>query len=107
MMNAIHESNARWLEAVIRFVDTMPLRDQELRDLLGADVPNYDLVRARLLHLATQKLSVQRLVLVTYGPSLVSRRPLSASYAITLLKLRQKYRVDAKKLASSTLSHAS
>ena len=108
MIAAIHESNARWLEAVIRFVETMPhCDDTELSSLLNEDAPNYDLVRARLIYLALQKMPTKNLKLVTYKPPFKSNRTQMAEYAVTLLRHRHQQRLDAKRLVPAMYKQAS
>lgn len=88
-------ADAQWIEAVIRSVQILHLRDDNLSRLLQEQDPDKDLVYERLQEIAKQDEVTQKLTLVGYHPPLRSVRPRSAFQAEALIKVRERIRKDA------------
>lgn len=96
MTVSYEEADARWMEAVIRIVDGLSLRDGHLAMLLLEQHPDQGLVLHRLEELAAQEKVSQQLSLVEYRPPLKPLRPRSAILAEKLVQLRLNYRSNAE-----------
>ncbi|RYX78799.1 hypothetical protein EON76_03740 [bacterium] len=88
-------ADAQWIEAVIRSVQILHLRDDILSRLLQEQDPDQELVDKRLQEIAGQDEVTQKLRLVGYHPPLRSVRPRSALQAEALIKARERFRKDA------------